>query len=186
MAPKPRLILYPGQQFDRLTVTDPDTRKENVRAALCSCSCGTLNVLVPIKQLTAGRVRSCGCIRREQLAARNRVSASRGGATTHPLWPHWAAMMNRCFNPAAGNYPWYGGSGVIVCKEWAGDPWAFIRYVEHELGPRPSSRHSIDRERGASYEPGKIRWADPVEQAKNRRPYGSGPGSRRSRSAAQS
>jgi hypothetical protein len=185
MPPKPRLILKRGDEFDKLTVTDPDMRKNGDRAALCACSCGTPDVLVLIKHLVHGRVRSCGCIKREQTAERNRATASRGGATTHPLWPHWAAMMNRCYNPAAGNYQWYGGADppVTVCREWAEDPWAFIRYVERELGPRPSAKHSIDRERGANYEPGKVRWADPIEQARNRRPYGtgsSGPRSRRS------
>jgi hypothetical protein len=182
---KARQFVKVGQPFDKLTVTDPDTRKGEARAALCDCSCGTTGVLVRINHLTSGRVRSCGCIRRDQVAERNRATARRAGATTHPLWPHWAAMMNRCFNPAAGNYQWYGGAdpAVTVCREWAEDPWAFIRYVERELGPRPSAKHSIDRERGASYEPGKVRWADPIEQARNRRPYGtgsSGPRSRRS------
>lgn len=183
MAGPVTLLVQAGQTFSRLTVINPETRKGRVRAALCDCQCGTRGVLVPIKHLIHEKVRSCGCIKREQTAERNRATASRGGATTHPLWPHWAAMMNRCFNPAAGNYAWYGGSGVTVCQEWAADPWAFIRYVERELGPRPSSRHSIDRERGADYEPGKIRWADPVEQARNRRPYGSGPAPRKRASA---
>ena len=78
-------------------------------------------------------------------------------------------MMNRCYNPAAGNYRWYGGRGLKVCDEWRNDPWAFFTYVERELGPKPSSAHSIDRTDNASdYEPGKIKWSTPLEQARNR------------------
>lgn len=171
-----RLVVQAGQQFDKLTVIDPETRKGSIRAARCSCSCGTPSVLVPVKHLMNGRIRSCGCIRREQLADRNRTSASRGGLTRHPLYSTWAGMINRCYSPAAGNYRWYGGLGIQVWEGWRDDPAAFIAYVERELGPRPSPQHSIDRELGANYEPGKIRWASPLEQARNRKP-------RRSRTA---
>jgi hypothetical protein len=127
-------------------------------------------VVVQIKRLMNGSTRSCGCLKREQTVAQNKALASRGGATRHPLWSHYAAMMNRCYNPAAGNYRWYGGRGVGVCDEWRDDAWAFIRYVESELGPRPSPKHSIDRISTANgqYEPGKIRWATPQEQCDTR------------------
>lgn len=167
---KPKLFMVPGQQFGRLTVIDPEVRKGESRAALCTCSCGTVGVLARLTNLASGRVRSCGCIKREQTAERNRATASRRGATTHPLWGHYAAMMNRCYNPAAGNYRYYGGRGITVCAEWRDNPWAFIACVEKNLGPRPSPKHSIDRiDPYGNYEPGKIRWATPVEQARNRR-----------------
>lgn len=170
---KAKLFVQPGQQFDRLTVVDPETRKNETRAALCSCVCGTQGVLVFIKHLVHGRVRSCGCIKREQTAERNRTSASRDGATKHPLFSTWAGMINRCYSPAAGNYQYYGGRGIEVCAEWRTDPWVFITYVERELGPKPSQKHSIDRVHpDDDYGPGKVRWADPVEQARNRRPRG--------------
>jgi hypothetical protein len=166
-----RLIVQPGQQFDRLTVIDPDTRKGNVRAALCSCSCGTHSILVPIKHLVKGRVRSCGCIRREQLASRNRASASRGGLTRHPLYSTWAGMINRCYSPAAGNYRWYGGRGIRVWEPWINNPGLFIDWIEQNLGCRPSSHHSIERvDNDGDYEPGNLDWATPPEQARNRRP----------------
>lgn len=79
-------------------------------------------------------------------------------------------MVNRCYSPAAGNYRWYGAHGVRVADEWLDNPAAFIRYVEEELGPRPSPKHSIDRiDPYGPYAPGKIRWATPLEQARNRR-----------------
>ncbi|AUR82565.1 winged helix-turn-helix DNA-binding domain protein [Vibrio phage 1.152.O._10N.222.46.E1] len=37
------------------------------------------------------------------------------------LKPHhsrWHNMMQRCYNPDAVNYKYYGGKGVTVCEEW--------------------------------------------------------------------
>lgn len=164
-----KLILQVGQQFERLTVLDPETRKNGVRAALCQCSCETPAVLVPVKHLVHGRVRSCGCIKREQTIERNRAAASRGGATTHPLFSHWAAAMNRCYNPAAGNYRWYGGRGISVWEGWYDDPGAFIAYIEENLGSRPPGM-SLDRiDNDGNYEPGNLKWSTPAERARNRR-----------------
>lgn len=90
--------------------------------------------------------------------------------TGHPLYKLWKRINRRCHDPKAHNYRWYGGAGVRVWEGWRHDAAAFIAYVEHELGPRPSPKHSIDRiDPYGNYEPGKIRWATPVEQARNRR-----------------
>lgn len=164
------LQVQEGQQLGRLTVIDPETRKGSVRAARCSCSCGTSDFLVPVKHLMSGRVRSCGCIRREQLAERNRATASRNGLTRHPLFSTWAGMVNRCYSPAAGNYRWYGGRGIKVFEPWRTDAGEFIDWIEQNLRPRPSPRHSIDRvDNDGDYEPGNLDWATPRQQAQNRR-----------------
>ena len=79
-------------------------------------------------------------------------------------------MNRRCHDPKAHNYRWYGAKGVQVCSVWRHDAAAFIGYVESELGARPSLKHSLDRiEATGNYEPGNIRWADQLTQARNRR-----------------
>jgi hypothetical protein len=77
-------------------------------------------------------------------------------------------MISRCEKPNHPAYKWYGARGITVCDEWK-DPVAYIRYIELELGPKPTKHHSIDRiDDSKGYEPGNIRWATKKEQANNR------------------
>lgn len=67
-------------------------------------------------------------------------------------------------------WPQYGGRGITVCDEWR-NPFTFFRYLDEVLGPIPSTA-SLDRiDNNKSYEPGNIRWATPIEQFRNRRPF---------------
>jgi hypothetical protein len=77
----------------------------------------------------------------------------------------WIAARQRCSNPNDPRYPQYGGRGIRVCDEWS-DFSVFYR----DMGPRPSSRHSLDRrDNDGNYEPGNCRWATTAEQNRNHR-----------------
>lgn len=79
-------------------------------------------------------------------------------------------MINRCENPEAENYRFYGGRGIVVCSQWH-DPAVFIADIERELGPRPDGM-TLDRiDNNGDYGPGKVKWSTAKEQAANRRPY---------------
>jgi hypothetical protein len=59
---------------------------------------------------------------------------------------------------------------------WVDNPMAFFDYVEANLGPPPSTEHSIDRvdngtsdSGGPGYVPGNITWASKLQQTLNRR-----------------
>jgi hypothetical protein len=76
----------------------------------------------------------------------------------------------RCTNPKHKAYPYYGGRGIEF-------RFANIEEFLHEVGPRPSPLHSIDRiNNDGHYEPGNVRWATKKEQTHNRRPYRSNKG----------
>lgn len=104
--------------------------------------------------------------------SQNRIDGARKASVTHGMsrdraeYRIWKGIKQRCFNPRRREYPRYGGCGISMHAQWADSFAAFIEYI----GPRPSPAHSIDRidnERG--YEPGNVRWATPVEQARNSR-----------------
>ena len=78
-----------------------------------------------------------------------------------PEYTAWLNMKNRCYNPRYKNFNIYGGAGIYVCQRWRD---SFANFLE-DLGPRPSSAHSLDRicER-ASYMPGNCQWATVEEQ----------------------
>lgn len=78
----------------------------------------------------------------------------------------WINMKNRCFNPKADNYKYYGGRGIAVCEDWR---CSFSAFYAH-IGPRPSKNHTVDRiDTLRGYEPGNVRWAAPEVQQNNRR-----------------
>jgi hypothetical protein len=74
-------------------------------------------------------------------------------------------MHQRCTNERSPEFKNYGARGIRVCERWV----AFDLFLL-DVGPRPSAKHSLDREDNeGNYEPTNCRWATPKQQTRNRR-----------------
>lgn len=88
----------------------------------------------------------------------------RHGYHRTPTYSSWVNMRTRCENPNSTQWKWYGAKGVTVCDRWK----TFALFLE-DVGPRPSTKHTLDRIDGLKgYEPGNVRWVEHQQQCRNR------------------
>lgn len=151
-----------GQKFSRWTVIAESGRTPSGgRKWLCQCDCGKENSIAQ-PTLLKGTSRSCGCLQKD-VASRQ---AKTHGLTGSPEHVAWAAMIQRCENPNNPEFHRYGERGITVCCRWRQSFEAFYA----DMGPRPSNKHSIDRENNhGNYEPGNCRWTTIDVQTRNTR-----------------
>ncbi len=124
------------------------------------CKCGREHITAR-SRVRNGYARSCGCLGPESSSKR----ATTHGMHNSPEYRSWGAMITRCRNTNSKDYPRYGGAGIAVCDEWAASFEAFLAHV----GPRPAGM-TLDRIDGSrGYEPGNVRWATLVMQARNKK-----------------
>jgi hypothetical protein len=156
-----------GQRFGRLVVLERagSDKHRNVRWS-CQCDCGDVRTINGMA-LKAGQ-QSCGCLQREAASG----LLTKHGLAHDPLYKLWNAIVQRTTNPNYIGYHNYGGRGIKLHPKWLEDAESFIKYLRMELGPKPTSKHSIDRiDNNGNYEPGNLRWATAAQQLKNRRPH---------------
>ena len=102
-----------GQTFGQLLVVEKTDKRKSRRVVWkCLCSCGNY-VEVSSKYLKSGMVKSCGCLRKKK------ETVEEHGMSKTPLYHVWTSMKQRCQNPHAVQYKYYGLLGVSVCTEWS-------------------------------------------------------------------
>lgn len=87
-----------------------------------------------------------------------------GGRYTR-LYNIWLNMKQRCSNPKASHYEYYGGKGISVCREWRD---SFSSFREWAFANGYDERLTLDRiERDKDYCPENCRWITQTEQMSN-------------------
>jgi hypothetical protein len=88
------------------------------------------------------------------------------GLSGTPEYGAWVNMHHRCSDSDHPKYRHYGGRGIEVCKRWHD----FTNFLT-DMGPRPSSAHSLDRypDNDGNYCKRNCRWATRSEQNRNTR-----------------
>lgn len=159
-----------GMVFGRLTVLGYAGKRSGNAAWFVECECGQITIIVTycLTSETYG-TRSCGCKRNEVTAERmtkHGDSAKNGDKTLMMLRN---GILSRCYNKKCKAYKNYGGRGIVVHESWINSYEAFRDDILNEIGPCPEGKSidRIDNDRG--YEPGNVRWATPLEQARNKR-----------------
>jgi hypothetical protein len=83
-----------------------------------------------------------------------------------PEYRAWSHAKERVTNPSHPKFENYGGRGIKMARRWLNSFESFYA----EVGPRPSTDHSIDRiNNNGNYEPGNVRWATTIIQRNNQR-----------------
>lgn len=126
----------------------------------CLCSCGNSDVTVRQDSLKSGHVKSCGCLR-VKTAAANGAATAIHGMTGSPEHLVWVAMWQRCTNPNHTSYSKYRHRVPV-------DRWKEFTAFYKDMGPRPSTKHSVERvDNDKPYGPDNCVWATTEEQSRN-------------------
>lgn len=149
-----------GKRFGRLVAVEIAERATHGSKLkwLCRCDCGEM-IVVNGGNLRRGVTRSCGCIRVEHP---NRLSH---GMRHSPEYATWSRMWQRCTNSKNPKYKDYGARGIVPDEAFRDFAVWFA-----EVGPRPSTKHSLDRiKNNLGYVKGNMRWATAKQQGRNQR-----------------
>ena len=170
-----------GEKFGVLTfIEEVDPRytltskgyRQTIRRAIFECKCGN-KFESDIRNVKSGNTQSCGCVGSKKTIERNIKFGETGELRKHgmsfdPIYQVWMGMKRRCYDKKNVRYKYYGGKGIIVCKEWMDDFMAFYNYVS-KLDHFGENGYTLDRvDNDGNYEPGNVRWATYQMQAINR------------------
>ncbi len=158
-----------GRTFERLTVLErAENRRDGSAQWKCQCKCGNIRTLRRHHLIGKDAYVSCGCYSAEATGKRalshGHTRRVNGRSSTSPEYRSWNAMIQRCLNPNAPEYKYYGGRGISICEKWK----TFASFYA-DMGDRPPGKSLDRKDPNGNYEPSNCRWATRSEQASNKR-----------------
>lgn len=82
------------------------------------------------------------------------------------LYKIFSMMKDRCYNPKSSAYPYYGGKGITICREWIDD---FMNFYNWAMANGYKENLTIERINvNGNYEPDNCEWIPQKEQMRNR------------------
>ncbi len=146
-------------------VGEAGVNAEGMRLVRVRCDCGTRKVLT-YRNYHNNHVQSCGCLRKERQKAAVTTHGHQVGGESTPEYDAWQSMMDRCYREQTGSYPYYGGKGIGVCKEWRESFEAFLG----DVGDKPSAGHVLCLlDKAKDFGPGNVAWLTVHDAGRKRR-----------------
>ena len=166
----PSALDLAGERYGRLVAVRKLDPKGKRTFWLFRCDCGEMKG-IGLHGVRDGRVQSCGCLLAEILKSEDHrqhcITAARKprthGLSRTKVHAVWKTMHQRCSNPNAEDYRWYGALGVTVCERWG----SFSAFYADMGEPNGLTLDRVDP-RG-NYEPSNCRWATWETQRANKR-----------------
>lgn len=161
-----------GLRSGRLTIIEEVERRvkpcgQKERMVRCVCDCGGI-VEVRLNSFLRGRVKSCGCLKRECFSKR----MSKHGLSSAKINNVYRSIKSRCYNKNCEEYKNYGGRGIQMCDEWKNNFMSFYNWAINNGydSNKTIKEQSIDRINvDGDYEPSNCRIVNCNIQARNKR-----------------
>lgn len=152
-----------GMVFGNLKVIEyAGTNNSNHTLGRCLCKCGK-EIVTRADVLKSGLSKSCGC-KNKELHIEWGKEAKIHGESNSRLYNIWKLIKQRCSNPKASSYKYYGEKGIEICEEWKCD---FEKFYIWSMNNGYEDTLTIDRiDSKGNYEPNNCRWITRSENSR--------------------